>query len=153
MFKTLSISWSRLLCITSLLLSGCDAKITVPSTYEDCLLEYAKSALTKDNLATVKSACMSKFPKVFDFDSIGRQADVASWEVVSQKADFQALDDEAKSQARQQYFVNVVSSRVNPDYIADANAQFDAFTRKIERMAHAQSMAASAPKRVLSDSK
>lgn len=114
------------------LLAGCSKEEQV-MTYEDCLLESGRQARLAEALATMKLACKGKFPKVFDFDEIASRAEVAKWLMVATKPEFHALDEAARSEARGQYFEDVVRPRVHPDYVEDARVQFDAFSRRIEK--------------------
>lgn len=112
------------------LLGGCSRQ---EATYEDCLLQNGQHAKSSEALSTVKLACKGKFPKTFDFDDVANKAEVAKWAIVASKPGFGALDEAAKSAAREQYFENVIRPRVQPDYTEDARVQFDAFSRRTER--------------------
>ncbi len=102
-------------------------------TYEECLLQNGKQTKLPEALVAVKSACKGRFPKVFNFDEIADKAAVAKWAIVAAKTEFVVLDDAAKSDAREQYFEAVIRPRVQPDYVEDANVEFDAFSRRIEK--------------------
>jgi len=118
---------------------------TEPKSFDDCILKNAATTKSPEALALVKAACKGKFPKVFDFDALAASAAVSTWREVAQKAEFSNLPDAEKSDARKQYFETVVVPRVDGAYLDDASAQFESFTRQVERAA-SSSAAASAPK-------
>lgn len=103
------------------------------NTYEDCLLQSVASVKSDFALATAKAACKGKFPLVFDFEAIAQTAEVRTWDEIVRSPKFSALDEPSISEVKTQYFNETVRPRVPPDYVEEAIAQFDAYTRKVER--------------------
>lgn len=124
-------------------LASC-SKRDMPKTFEDCILEKTPSAKTSEAVAVVQAACKGKFPKVFDFDAIASSASVSNWREVARKEAYTKLPQGVQSKAQKEYFETVVIPRVDPVFIEDARAQFDAYTLQAERAASASASAASA---------
>jgi hypothetical protein len=131
-----SLTRTGLLAIGGLLaalLMACDPRQGEVASYDDCVLSHSKGLSDPRVLDTIKVSCKQKYPKTFDFDAIAKAANVPSWSEVAGKDKYRAFDDKNRESVRESYFLEIVSPRVHPDFIAEARTQFDSFARGIDK--------------------
>lgn len=100
---------------------GCQRE---PATYDDCVLTKLGDAKTPDAVAAVKASCRGKFPVVFDWDDLAKNAGFKTWSEVKQKPEFQALPEKEKRAAKEQYWREVLKPQVRNDFREEAHSQF-----------------------------
>lgn len=115
-----------------LLLVSCDSNTTTVESYDDCVLSYSKGVTALQILETIKTSCKQKNPKKFDFAEIAKSANVKSWPEVLVQKEYQSQTDAVKEQIKDEYFVDVIKSRVHPDFISEAKIQFDSYSRGVK---------------------
>jgi len=105
-------------------LVSCGANWLMAETYEDCILKNIEKAKTPESVKAVKQACKEKFPKIFNFQKIAKEAGVKSYQEVIETPEYINLTEEEKKEAQLQYFQEVVAPLVHPDFVQEAKLQF-----------------------------
>lgn len=95
-----------------------------PATYDDCVLANLSNAKTPQAIAAVKASCRGKFPVAFKWDDLGKKAGFKTWSEVKQNPEFQALSEEDKHAAKEQYWREVLKPRIRNDFRDEAHDQF-----------------------------
>lgn len=116
-----------------LLVTGCDSISQSFGSYDDCLLSNVKGVTASHAIESVKTACKQKYPKVFDFTKIARSANAKTWPEVVRQKDFSSETDDIKKEIKRQYFADIIQPRVHPDYIDEANTQFESYSRSVAK--------------------
>lgn len=111
----------------------CNAEWLSAETYEDCILKNIEKAKTTESVEAIKKACKEKFPKIFNFEQIAKDAGVKSWQTVSSNPKYLSLSAEDKAKAQSQYFKDVITPNVHPDFIYEAKKQFFQYVRSVKK--------------------
>lgn len=113
----------------------CEAEWLTGATYEDCILKNIEKAKTPEAVEAVKQACKKKFPKIFDFQQIAKEAGVKSWQEVTTNPEYINLTREEKEETQSQYFHEVIVPHVHPDFVQEAKIQFFKYVKSFKEMA------------------
>lgn len=73
--------------------AGAHAWLFGPKTYEECIIDGAKSAKTNDAMSAIRSACFSKFQEVSDYNSKENINKRERGEIVRKKCRLELADD------------------------------------------------------------
>jgi hypothetical protein len=124
----------------------CDAEWLTAETYEDCILKNIEKAKTREAVDAVKEACKKKFPQIFDFQQIAKEAGVKDWQEVKINPEYIILTEKEKEEVQSQYFQDIIMPYVNPDFVQEAKLQFYKYVKSFKEIASPNNGVGQTPK-------
>ena len=109
-----------------------NAGLFTAENYDDCILENIKNANTDFAVITIKDICKRKHPKTFNFEHIANLNNKKTIREVSKEKKID-LSHPANTDKKNYYFRAVIKPNIHPDFIDEAEQQFDLYVKNFKK--------------------